>query len=105
MNVVTGAGINEVDASVFEFMRNSALDAKNYFDPKYPAPIPPFKRNQFGGTIGGPVVKDKTFFLFAYEGLRQRLGLTLVRPVPDAPPRAGCLPSTATNAPPLIPQR
>jgi hypothetical protein len=103
MNVVTRTGTNKLDASVFEFLRNSALDAKNYFDPKYPAPIPPFKRNQFGGTIGGPVVKDKTFFLFAYEGLRQRLGLTLVGTVPDAPARAGCLPYTATNAPPPYP--
>jgi hypothetical protein len=99
MNVVTRSGTNTINASVFEFLRNSKMDAKNFFDPQYPTPIPQFKRNQFGGTIGGPIVKDKTFFLFAYEGLRQRLGLTLVGTVPDSAARAGCLPTKIISGP------
>src|SRR5271154_2351349 len=83
INVVTRSGTNNFHGSAFEFLRNSALDAKNYFD-LLSAPIPAFKRNQFGGTVGGPIIKDKTFFFSAYEGLRQRQGQTIVAFVPDA---------------------
>lgn len=75
INAVTRSGSNEFHGSVFEFLRNNKLDAKNFFDLK-DKPIPSFKRNQFGGTVGGPVVKDRTFFFFSYEGLRQSLGTT-----------------------------
>jgi hypothetical protein len=82
INVTTKSGTNEVHGVAFEFLRNSALDAKNYFDVKM-QPIPPFKRNQFGVTLGGPVEiprlvhgKDKLFFFFDYEGLRERKALT-----------------------------
>lgn len=82
INVTTKSGTNQIHGSLFEFLRNSALDAKNYFDPAS-KPIPPFRRNQFGATLGGPVViphfingKDKLFFFVDYEGLRERKALT-----------------------------
>jgi hypothetical protein len=88
MNVTLKSGTNKFRGSLFEFLRNSALDAKNYFDPST-APIPPFKQNQFGGTFGGPVHipgvyngKDKTFFFVDYQGTRIRKGLTLFATVP-----------------------
>src|SRR5262249_12281488 len=91
LNAVTRSGTNVIHGSAFEFLRNSALDAKNYFDLGQ-NPIPPFKRNQFGGGAGGPIKKDRTFFLGTYEGLRQRLGVTLLSPVPNARAHAGFLP-------------
>ncbi len=92
VNVVTKSGTNELHGSVFEFLRNSALDARNFFDG---AVHPPFKRNQFGATLGGPIVKDKTFVFGGYEGLRQRLGQTLIANVPTAAARAGTVADTA----------
>ncbi|HXG91920.1 MAG TPA: carboxypeptidase regulatory-like domain-containing protein [Blastocatellia bacterium] len=74
VNIATRSGSNQFHGELFEFLRNDALDARNFFDGLEP---PPFKRNQFGGAIGGPIRKDKTFFFFSYEGLRQRQGLTL----------------------------
>jgi hypothetical protein len=78
INVTTKGGTNDLHGTAFEFLRNSSLDAKNYFD-KGALPIPPFKRNQFGATLGGPVWipklihgKDRLFFFFDYEGLRER---------------------------------
>ncbi|HYR44105.1 MAG TPA: carboxypeptidase-like regulatory domain-containing protein, partial [Terriglobia bacterium] len=91
MNVVTNSGTNAFHGSGFEFLRNSALDAKNYFDPAS-RKIPAFKRNQFGGVVGGPIKKDKLFFLGSYEGLRERLGLTYNTPVPNARAHQGYLP-------------
>src|SRR3989441_5348597 len=91
MNVVTNSGTNTLHGSGFEFLRNSALDAKNYFDPASQK-IPAFKRNQFGGVIGGPIKKDKLFFLGTYEGLRERLGLTYNTPVPNARAHQGYFP-------------
>ena len=91
MNVVTNSGTNTLHGSGFEFLRNSALDAKNYFDPANQK-IPAFKRNQFGGVVGGPIKKDKLFFLGSYEGLRERLGLTYNTPVPNARAHQGYLP-------------
>ena len=76
INAVTRSGTNEIHGSLFEFLRNEKLDAKNFFDLPAPEPIPPYKRNQFGGTIGGPIVRDNTFFFFSYEGLRQTFGTT-----------------------------
>ena len=94
INVSTKSGTNQLHGSVFEFLRNSALDAKNYFD--RPADkIPPFKRNQYGFTVGGPIMlpklngKDKLFFLANYEGLRERKGLTQSPTVPLAAERVG----------------
>jgi hypothetical protein len=73
VNIATRSGTNQFHGEVFEFLRNEALDARNFFN----ASKPPFKRNQFGVAVGGPVRKDNTFFFFSYEGLRQRQGLTL----------------------------
>jgi len=73
VNIATRSGTNQYHGEGFEFIRNDALDARNFFDGKKG----PFKRNQFGGAIGGPIRKDKTFFFATYEGLRQRQGLTI----------------------------
>jgi hypothetical protein len=91
INAVTRSGTNAFHGNVYEFLRNSALDARNFFDAK----IPPFKRNQFGGSVGGPIHKGRTFFFADYEGLRQSLGVTHVDTVPTAAARQGLL-STGT---------
>jgi len=89
MNAVSRSGANTFHGSAYEFLRNSALDARNFFDgPK----IPPFRRNQFGGSVGGPVKKDKAFFFVNYEGLRSTLGVTGNQFVPDALSRTGSVP-------------
>ncbi len=73
--MVSKGGTNQFHGDAFEYLRNSALDARNYFDP---AKIPEFQRNNFGGSLGGPIKKNKTFFYAVYEGLRQKLGVTTV---------------------------
>src|ERR1700680_4058241 len=80
INAVTRSGQNVFHGDVYEFLRNSALDARNFFDGK----IPPFKRNQFGGSAGAPIRRDRTFAFGDYEGLRQSLGVTSVDTVPSA---------------------
>jgi hypothetical protein len=112
VNVVLKSGTNRLHGSLFEFLRNSAFDAKNYFDDPN-SPIPPYKQNQFGGTIGGPIIKDKTFFFFDYQGTRIRQSQTDISTVPTLAHRAGdfsdlpyqlYLPSTTTpNAGTAIP--
>src|ERR1041385_1953753 len=92
INAVTRAGGNQVHGSLFEFLRNSHLDAKNFFDPAT-QPIPPFKRNQFGGVVGGPIHKDQTFFFGSFESLIDRLGVTGVTSVPNLNARQGLLPT------------
>ncbi len=87
---VTRSGTNNVHGSIFEFLRNSALDSPGYFDHGV---VPPFRRNQFGGALGGPIQKDKTFFFGTYEGLRQSLGTTRFGTVPTALARQGILPN------------
>ncbi|MGA3210563.1 MAG: TonB-dependent receptor, partial [Terriglobales bacterium] len=93
VNVVLKGGTNSFHGDVFEFLRNRNMDAKNYFDfPGCTADsvagecggIPPYDRDQFGGTIGGPIRKDKTFFFVAYEGLQQRQSITQEATVPTA---------------------
>jgi hypothetical protein len=94
VNVSTKSGTNQFHATLFEFMRDSALDAKNYFDPD-DEPIPPFRRNQYGLTLSGPVVlpkingRDRLFFLFNWEGLRERKSLTSTPSVPLTAWRTG----------------
>ncbi len=98
-NVVTKSGTNQVHGSFFEFARNAAFDARNYFDHKSVADerrIPPFVRNEFGFTNGGPVVlpkiydgRNRTFYFGQYQGFRQVLGTTQVFPVPTAAERQG----------------
>lgn len=91
INAVTRSGSNELHGSAFEFVRNSAFDARNFFDPG--TEPPPFKRNQFGFTAGGPAVKNKVFLFGSYEGVRQRLNQTLIAIVPTAAARNGQLPT------------
>jgi hypothetical protein len=88
INATTRSGTNQFHGDAYEFLRNSALDARNFFDgPK----IPPFRRNQFGASVGGPIQKGKTFFFFDYEGLRQGLGGSSVDLVPSPGARNGIL--------------
>jgi hypothetical protein len=100
VNVVLKSGANQFHGSLFDFFRNRRLDAKNFFDlpdcapastPGPCAQIPRFDRNQFGGTLGGPVRRDKTFFFGAYEGLRLRQATT----------RQATLPSQVQRSSPL----
>ncbi len=92
INVITKSGSNSLRGSAYEFHRNDALDAKNYFDT---TGKPSFTRNQFGATVGGPVKTDKLFYFAGYEGLRENLGRTITSAVPDANARQGLLPDTA----------
>jgi hypothetical protein len=98
-NIITRSGASGFHGSAFEFVRNSAFDARNYFDhatPAYPGRIPPFRRNEFGFTNGGPVFvphlydgRKRTFYFTQYQGFRQVLGTTQVMPVPTAEERTG----------------
>jgi hypothetical protein len=92
VTVVTQSGSNTLHGSVFAFLRNSALDARNFFDR---AVVPPFRRNQFGGALGGPLKKDKLFLFGNYEGFRQALAISSVAVVPDAQARQGLLPNSS----------
>ena len=114
VNAVTRSGQNQFHGSGYEFLRNSALDARNFFDG---ATVPPFKRNQFGFSIGGPVYlphfgeggpaigykgKNRTFFFFDYEGLRQDLGTTTILTVPSRAARNGQLTSGTVTVNALV---
>jgi len=92
--VVTQSGSNALHGTLFEFLRNSALDARNFFDQ---ASVPPFRRNQFGGALGGPLKKDKLFLFGNYEGFRQALAISNVSVVPDQQARLGILPTPVAN--------
>jgi hypothetical protein len=81
INAVTKSGTNNFHGSAYEFLRNSDLDTRGFFDA---GSAPPFRRNQFGGTLGGPIKKDKLFFFANYEGVRQVLDTTYVNDVPTA---------------------
>jgi outer membrane receptor protein involved in Fe transport len=81
INAVSKSGTNDLHGSAYEFFRNSALDARGFFDGGAP---PPFRRNQFGASLGGPIKKDKVFFFVNYEGIRQVLDTTYVNFVPSA---------------------
>jgi len=87
--IVTQSGTNQLHGSLFEFLRNNALDAANYFDA---GSAPGFQRNQFGGSLGGPIQKNKTFLFANFEEFRQHLHQTGVDLVPDANARSGYLP-------------
>ena len=90
--VVTQSGTNQLHGSAFEFLRNSALDEPGLFDQ---GTVPPFRRNQFGGALGGPLKKDKAFLFGNYEGYRQSLAVSNVSIVPDAQARQGRLPNSS----------
>jgi outer membrane receptor protein involved in Fe transport len=97
INSITKSGENTIHGDLFGFVRNASLDAKNYFDSPT-SPIPPFERYQYGGAIGGPIVKDKTFFFAAYEGVLQDRSTTFTDQVPSAAARAGTV-CTANPSP------
>ena len=90
ISVITKSGSNEFHGSLFEYLRNSALDARNFFDGASKSPL---RLNQFGGSLGGPVKKGKVFFFASYEGLRQRVGVPLIEAVPSAAARLRAVPS------------
>jgi hypothetical protein len=94
ISIVTQSGSNQAHGTAFEFLRNSALDARNFFDQ---ASAPPFRRNQFGGALGGPLKKDRLFLFGNYEGFRQALAISSVSVVPDAEARLGMLPNVTTG--------
>lgn len=95
VNILTKSGSNHFHGSVFEFLRNSAMDARNYFN-RTPAVKSPFQNNNFGASLGGPIVKDRTFFFGAYEGQRERVGSDFAFQVPGNNP---ALPASGTALP------
>ena len=113
VNAISKSGTNTFHGDVYEFLRNSALDANDYFTKSAGNPRPPFRRNQFGVSAGGPIIKDRTFIFGDYEGLRQSKGIPTAINVPSdaarggtlqydptAPLPVGCTPvSPATNPP------
>ena len=98
VSAVTKSGTNFLHGGFYEFIRNNVFDARNAFDP---AKIPPFRQNQFGGTLGGPIRKDKTFFFVDYEGFRVRQAVTQTFSVPTAQERSGNFTGVATVYDPL----
>jgi len=101
VTIVTQAGSNVPHGTSFEFLRNSALDARNFFDQ---ASVPPFRRNQFGGSLGGPLRKNRLFLFGNYEGFRQALALSSVSVVPDLEARQGLLPNASTGIYSAVPK-
>ncbi|MFZ0061124.1 MAG: TonB-dependent receptor [Pyrinomonadaceae bacterium] len=99
INVVSKSGTNDYHGSLYLFHRNDNLDARNFFDRLRK---PEFKRNQFGGSVGGPIKKDKTFFFVGYESLRENLGQTISTVVPDLAARSGNIPGGAVVVNPSV---
>ncbi len=99
INVVSKSGTNDYHGSLYIFHRNDNLDARNFFDRLRK---PEFKRNQFGGSIGGPIKKDKTFFFAGYESLRENLGQTISTVVPDLAARSGNIPGGPVTVSPFV---
>ncbi len=104
VNIVTKSGTNTFHGTAAEYFRNSALDARNYFNPVKnadgtPNPKAPFHNNQYGGSLGGPIIKDRTFFFVDYEGQQEPVGVVTLASVPDtgSGPGGSLLPSDASN--------
>ncbi|HKM48323.1 MAG TPA: TonB-dependent receptor [Terriglobales bacterium] len=95
INILTRSGSNHLHGSAFEFLRNDALDARNYFN-RTPATKSPFHNNNFGASLGGPIIKDRTFFFGAYEGQRERVGSDFALQVPGNDP---ALPASGNSLP------
>lgn len=91
VSIVTRSGTNFFHGSLFDYLRNDALDANDWFAHSYGLPKPEERQNDFGGTLGGPILKGRTFFFFSYEGLRLRLPLAAISAVPDNATVAGGL--------------
>ena len=103
VNIATRSGTNEFHGEAFEFFRNNVLDARNFFNQE-PARKSPFKRNQFGASVGGPIALNRTFFFASYEGLRQRQGLDINSGVLTDAERAAVTDPVSKELLPLIPQ-
>jgi len=99
VNVLTKSGTNRFAGNAFEFHRNEAFDARNFFDV---GTKPDFQRNQFGGTVGGPIATDEAFFFVGYEALIERLGRTISTVVPDDNARNGIFPGGTVTIDPLV---
>jgi len=91
INAITKSGTNQWHGSMFEYYRNDRFDASNYFDTLLGRPDPTLEKNQFGGSVGGPLVRNRAFYFVTYEGLRQTLGQTQAINVPDASARNGII--------------
>jgi hypothetical protein len=89
VNMVMKSGTNQFHGSAYEFVRNDKFDAANFFTNFFGQPKPPLRRNQFGGTLGGPLLHDKTFFFVSYDGFRERSAQTLTGTYPTAAMRTG----------------
>ena len=92
VSIVTASGTNQSHGTAYEFLRNSALDSRNFFDQ---GSIPSFQRNEFGAALGGPIKKDKLLYFGNYEGYRQNLGLSDVTLVPNNQARQGLVPNSS----------
>jgi hypothetical protein len=103
INIVTPSGTNRVRGSIFEFFRDDTLDARNYFSPES-LDTPPFSRHQFGGDVGGPIVMNRTFFLIAYEGVRQQQAVDVNSAVPSDAQRASVTDPTISRLIDLLPR-
>src|SRR5208337_4648393 len=88
VNIVSRSGSNRFAGTAYEFLRNSAVDAKNFFDDPL-RPIPPFRQNQYGASLGGPLLRGSTYFFTDYEGFRIRQSLTNTTLLPTASERQG----------------
>ena len=99
VNAISRSGSNQLGGSLFEYLRNSVLDARNFFDPQ---DKPSFNRNQFGASAGGPIVAGKAFFFGSYEGLRENLGETELGGSPTAQARLGNLPGGTVAVNPAV---
>ncbi|MGH9354493.1 MAG: TonB-dependent receptor domain-containing protein [Terriglobia bacterium] len=102
INAITKSGTNQIHGDAYEFLRNASLDAANFFDNFNNIQKPPFRRNQFGASIGGPIQKDKTFFFGDYEGIRQAQGFSFTNVVPTAAARQGILSTGSVTVSPLV---
>jgi carboxypeptidase family protein len=102
INAITKSGANQAHGSLFEFYRNDRFDASNYFDTLLARPDPTLEKNQFGGSFGGPLVKNKAFYFVTYEGLRQTIGQTQAINVPDANARLGIINGVNVGVNPAI---
>ena len=103
VNAISKSGTNAFHGDIYEFLRNDKLDAADFFFNYNGQRKPPYRRNQFGAAVGGPIRKDKTFFFFDYEGIRQSQGVTVNSPVPSDAARTGHLANgTVVNVDPLI---
>jgi hypothetical protein len=93
ISIVTRSGTNQFHGTLFDYFRNNVLDANNWFANSAGLPRPEERQNDFGGTFSGPIVKDRTFFFFSYEGLRLRLPETALTSVPDLLARQNAVPA------------